>query len=130
MMLRRLWPAIIWAFVVLALTGFPGSYIPRISGFWEWLSADKIVHIFIFATLSFLIFYGLQEQYLESKRRYLYVLLGLLATITYGMITEILQQHVFSGRNGNIFDFLADAAGGLVGFLAFYLFNNKKKKTN
>jgi len=128
MLIKKLWPAIIWALVVLILTGFPGSYIPRVSGFWEWLSPDKIVHVLIFATLGFLIFYGLREQYLKSKRRYLYILAVLFITFMYGMITEVLQRHVFIGRDGNVFDFLADVAGGLIGFLAFILYNNKKKQ--
>lgn len=126
-MFRRLWPAIVWALVVLVLTGFPGSYIPKVTGFWEWLSLDKLVHVVIFATLGFLLFYGFHEQYLKSKRRYLYVLAVLLATMAYGMITEILQRYIFIGRNGNMYDFLADSVGGVLGFLAFILYNKKKK---
>jgi VanZ family protein len=128
MWFRRLWPAIIWALIVLVITGLPGSYIPRISGFWDWISTDKIVHVFIFATLGFLIFYGFREQYLRSNRRYLYVLIVLLVTFLYGVATEVLQRHVFIGRNGNVYDFLADATGGLIGFLAFYLYFIKKRK--
>ncbi|HEY9115635.1 MAG TPA: VanZ family protein [Bacteroidales bacterium] len=126
-MFRRLWPAIVWALVVLVLTGFPGSYIPKVTGFWEWLSLDKLVHVVIFATLGFLLFYGFHEQYLKSKRRYLYVLAVLMATMAYGMITEILQRYIFIGRNGNMYDFLADSVGGVLGFLAFILYNKKKK---
>jgi VanZ family protein len=128
MLLKRLWPAIIWALIVLFLTGFPGSYIPKVSGFWEWLSPDKVVHVLIFATLGFLIFYGLREQYLKSNKRYIYILIGLFLTFIYGMITEVLQRHVFIGRDGNIYDFFADVVGGLIGFLAFILINNKKNQ--
>ena len=124
---QRFLPAIIWALVVLVMTGLPGNYLPKVSSFWEWLSLDKIVHVAIFATLGFLIFYGFHEQYLKSKRRYLYIVAVLLLTLAYAMITEILQVLVFIGRDGNLYDFLADAAGGLLGFLAFILYNNKKK---
>ena len=82
----------------------------------------------MFATLGFLIFNGFIEQYLKSKKRYLYVLFVLLVTFIYGIITEVLQQHVFVGRDGNVYDFLADAAGGFIGFLAFVLYLNKKNK--
>jgi VanZ family protein len=128
MLIKRLLPAIIWALIVLVLTGFPGSYIPRVTGFWEWLSPDKIVHVLIFATLGFLIFYGFREQYLKSKRRYLYVVAVLFVTMAYGMITEILQHYVFIGRNGSLYDFLADVFGGILGFLAFILYIYKKKE--
>jgi len=128
MVYKRFWPAIIWALIVLILTGMPGSYIPEVSDFWDWLSPDKIVHVLIFATFGFLIFYGFREQYLKSKRRYVYVLAVLLVTLFYGMITEVLQRHVFIGRNGNVYDFLADAAGGFIGLLAFNLYIMKKNK--
>lgn len=128
MLVKKLLPAIIWALIVLFLTGFPGSYIPRVSGFWDWLSPDKIVHVLIFGTLCFLIFYGLREQYFKSKKRYVYALAVLFITFLYGMATEILQRYVFIGRDGNLYDFLADAAGGILGFLAFILLFNKKKR--
>jgi len=128
MRIRRFLPALIWAIVVLVLIGLPGSYIPEVSSFWDWLSIDKLVHVGIFATLGFLIFYGFSEQYIKSKRRYLYVVAVLFATMVYGMVTEILQYYVFIGRNGNLYDFLADILGGFVGSLAFLLYNYKKKE--
>lgn len=128
MLIRRLWPAITWALFVLFITGMPGSYIPKIIGFWDWISADKLVHLFIFAALGFLILFGFREQYLQSKRRYLYVSLVLLVTFGYGVITEVMQNYVFIGRDGNVFDTLADALGGIIGILAFNLVFNKKKR--
>lgn len=115
--------------VVLIILGIPGSYIPQVSSFWDWLAFDKLVHLGIFSTLGFLIFYGFSEQYLKSKKRYLFVLAVLLVTMSYGMITEILQRYVFIGRNGNVYDFLADVLGGIIGFLAFILYNYIKKRT-
>jgi VanZ family protein len=129
MLIRKLWPAIAWALIVLVITGTPGSYIPKITGFWDWISADKIVHLFIFATLGFLILFGFREQYLKSKKRYLFVITVLLITIGYGIITEVLQRHVFIGRDGNMYDTMADAVGGILGILAFNLYFKKKNKT-
>lgn len=125
-MLKKLWPATLWAVFILILTGMPGNYIPHIKNFWEWLSIDKLVHFFIFGVLVFLILYGFREQYFNSTKRYLFGIISVLITSLYGMITEILQHFVFTGRSGNRFDFYADATGALIGWLGFYLLYRKK----
>jgi hypothetical protein len=53
MLVWRLLPALIWAFIIMLLTGLPGSYFPTIVSFWDWLSPDKIVHVFIFLVQTF-----------------------------------------------------------------------------
>lgn len=125
-MLRKLWPAIVWALLILVLTGFPGQYIPKVSSFWQWLSPDKLVHVFIFGTFTFLILFGFREQYFKTDKRYLFVIAAVGLSLAYGLLTEVLQAHVFIGRDGNAFDFYADAVGAFTGWLVFYLFCRKK----
>lgn len=125
-MLKKLCPAALWSVIILILTGMPGNYIPHINNFWEWLSIDKLVHLFIFGVLVFLILFGIKEQYFNSTRRYIYGIVSVIITSLYGMITEILQIYVFTGRSGNRFDFYADATGALIGWLSFYLLYRKK----
>ena len=104
----------------------PGSYVPHFNNFWEWLSLDKLVHLFIFGVLVFLILFGFREQYFASKKRYWFGIVSVVITSLYGMITEILQLYVFTGRSGNRFDFYADATGALIGWLVFYVVYRKK----
>lgn len=127
---NRLWPAVLWAIFVLILTGFPGNLLPGVSDFWEWISYDKLIHVFIFAILSFLMLFGFQEQYSQSRRRYVYALLIFIVTIFYGFLTELLQKYVFYGRDGNIFDAIADGVGCIFGILGFLFYFHLKKKEN
>jgi len=123
--LLRNWPALLWAIMILLLTGLPGSYFPQIVSFWDWLSPDKVVHLLLFGILSFLILWSNRQQYFESKKRSL-VSFVLISGILYGGLTEFLQAFVFIGRNGNIFDFFANMTGTFSGFVLFVLFTQKK----
>ncbi|PIQ33741.1 MAG: VanZ family protein [Bacteroidetes bacterium CG18_big_fil_WC_8_21_14_2_50_41_14] len=125
-MIRRFWPAMTWAILILILTGVPGSYFPEVRSFWQWASPDKIVHLLIFGVQVFLIILGFKPQYLNSKQRFKFVIGATIITILYGLVTELLQSYVFIGRDGNIFDFLADAVGAFLGLLAYYLLKMKK----
>ncbi len=99
MIIRKHWPAIAWALFILILTGFPGNQIPKIPTFLEWLSPDKIVHVVIFGILSYLVLYGNRQQYLKSKHRSYFVVVAIVMSTLYGLITELLQFYVFIGRN-------------------------------
>ena len=118
----------VWAVIVLLLTGLPGSVFPEIHSFWDWLSPDKLVHLFIFGIFSFLILWGYRAQYFERKNRYLLASIAVIVSALYGLITEILQRYVFIGRSGNVYDFLADTVGALIGWgLFIFLFRKKIK---
>ncbi len=126
MLFQQQWRAIVWALFILVITGIPGSYIPGITTFWDWLQPDKIVHVFIFAVLSFAILYGVRSQYYQSKHRYYYAVIAVGSTATYGLLTEVLQHYIFIGRHGNVYDVLADCVGALTGWLLFIWVNRKK----
>lgn len=129
MLIRKLWPAIVWALLILILTGTPGTYIPKITSFWDWISLDKLVHVFIFGTFTFLILHGLLPQYMQSKKRYMFVIAAVGISLAYGLLTEVLQTYVFIGRYGNAYDFYADSIGAFAGWIAFQLVYGKKIKT-
>ncbi len=126
MFFRQQWRAIVWALFILVITGTPGSYIPEITTFWEWLEPDKIVHVLVFAILSFLILYNIREQYLQSNHRSYYIILAVGGTAVYGLLTEVLQHYIFIGRFGNVYDVLADSVGALAGWILFMWMNQKK----
>lgn len=126
MFFRQQWRACLWALFILVITGTPGSYIPEVITFWEWLQYDKIVHVFVFALLSLLILYGYREQYWQSNRRYVIVIGTIVATSLYGITTEILQHYIFIGRFGNVYDAMADCLGALLGWVVFRWMARKK----
>jgi len=125
-MLRKFWPAGLWAIIILLLTGLPGSYFPVEKTFWDWIEPDKLVHLSIFGVLVFLILFGFREQYFRSKKRYQFGIVSVIITSLYGMLTEILQLYVFIGRDGSRFDFYADTIGALLGWLIFFVVYQKK----
>jgi len=129
-MIRRFIPAVVWAIIILILTGLPGNYFPEVKTFWEWLSPDKVVHLGIFGVQAFLINCGLRQQYMPKKRRYVSMLLVFLVTTLFGLITEVLQSSVFVGRDGNVFDFLADGLGAFLGVMAYYLLKMRNIEKN
>jgi VanZ family protein len=125
---RKHWPGILWAVIILLLTGLPGNYFPEFTSFWDWLGPDKLVHFFIFGVFTFLLLWGYREQYHTSKSRYKLVWIVIILGIGYGGITEILQSTLFVGRHGNIYDFIANSIGSVIGILVFMLFARKNKK--
>ena len=62
----------------------------------------------------------------HTYRRYLFIAGAVGFSLAYGLLTEVLQAHVFIGRHGNAFDFMADSIGALLGWIAFMLYRGKK----
>ena len=112
----------------MILCGMPGSYIPKVRTFWEWLGPDKIVHSLMFSALAYLIMYGYREEFCTGDKIYRikFQILTFFITIAYGALTEILQAHVFIGRYGSFYDFFADVIGCLLGIFIFRLIFRKK----
>ncbi len=130
MSVRRLWPSLVWATIIMLLTGLPGTYFPSVTTFWDWLSPDKVVHVIIFGIQTILLLYAFNGQFTTDRQRYVVSVLIIIITTLFAAITELLQKYVFIGRHGSMFDFIADAIGVLVGFLAYCLLNYKKKNVN
>ena len=113
--------------MILFLTGLPGTYFPKVSSFWDWLSPDKIIHIFIFGVQSFLVLTAFRVQYLLGSYRLVYIAVLVSITILFALLTEVLQVYVFVGRDGNVYDFVANVVGIFVGLLAYFLLYKKKE---
>lgn len=119
---------ILWALFILILIGLPGNFVPQVPKFIDLFSPDKIIHLFLFATLSFLLMRSLY-MHKANKHRVFYILITLTFGIIYGVSTELLQFFVFIGRNANPFDALANIIGVILGIILFFkgdIFFNKK----
>jgi len=127
MFFRSLLPAFLWALFILIICGIPGQRIPRVD-FLDWLKPDKIVHLFIFGLLSYLLIRGFMKKHavawFESYPR----LSAVLLTVAYGILIEILQEYIFIDRSGEVFDAIADAIGALLGMWVFNYFRKRKVK--
>ena len=104
---RRLWivAAVAWTIIILALCSIPGRELPRV----QILSADKIAHFTLFAAFAWL---WMNSLALPPWTRFAAVLAGGLA---YAVLTEVYQGLIPIGREPDIWDTLANAAGLLMG---------------
>ena len=100
------------ALAVLVLTLMPGRDVPA----WPWaeqVQLDKFVHAFLFGMQSLLL--GLALASMRWRFRIGPRALGAVLAIAYGGVIELLQQAMGQGRQGDVLDLLADAAGALFG---------------
>lgn len=110
--------ALLWALVILILCGIPGRDIPHIS-FLELLSFDKFVHAGIFFVLLLLTVRGFVAQTKFGKLRKAGRLFGFLTCVAYGGSLEVMQGTVFEERSADIYDFIANSFGCLMGLLLY-----------
>jgi VanZ family protein len=122
--LRLHWPSIAFACLIFAISSIPALKSPDLGISFE----DKIYHFLEYAGFGFLLQRGMEKSGGRSLKRILFI--SLLGTV-YGASDEIHQLFV-PGRRCDPSDFLADAAGVLIGqalFIALVapLMSGKKK---
>lgn len=127
MFFRYNWPGIAWIVIILFMTGIPGNYIPEVTTLREWLGPDKITHLLMFGILSYLTIRGLKKQYRFPILRYNAVAVAIIFGIILGIITELMQKYIFTGRNANIYDFMANVLGSIAGWGLICIFNGNLK---
>jgi glycopeptide antibiotics resistance protein len=104
-----------WALVILVLCAIPGRDLPNIS--WLALLAfDKWVHAGIFFVLVLLF---LRANVLELKSQIVVARMGLAAMIVYGGLLEVMQGALFEERTADVYDFIANSFGAVLGFVLF-----------
>ncbi|HRI40363.1 MAG: VanZ family protein [Bacteroidota bacterium] len=124
MKLKALAPALVWAFIVLVLCGIPGSRLPELS-FWQWLRPDKIVHLVLFGTQSYLLLVGFTGIPVTSRWHQQAGWRAVTISILYGALLEWLQAHVFIQRSGDVRDAIANALGAILGWWLFSRFHQR-----
>jgi VanZ family protein len=123
-------PAIICSGVILVASGIPGNYLPEVISFRDWLGPDKFVHLVLFGAFQYFLLDGLQKSQFRDHIRSSFMLLFLTIGIVFGIITELLQRYVFTGRSANIYDAVADAIGCAMGLGIFLLILKKRTMTS
>jgi VanZ family protein len=110
--------SLLWALIILILCGIPGRDIPHIS-LLEFLSFDKFVHAGIFYVLILLTIRGFLLQTSFKKLQQSAKSIALVLCIIYGGSLEIMQGTLLVGRTADVFDFLADSLGCILGLLTY-----------
>ena len=106
--------ALSWAGVIYYLSSQPGMDIPPVFPL-----QDKLFHALIFGMLGFLGVGAMKASMHGYKIRQVW---GIVVLVTlYGVLDEFHQQFV-PGRTADIFDVMADMAGGMAGaWMMYYL---------
>jgi len=116
---KRLFLLLAWTLFIMVIVGIPGGYIPKPVGILSLLSPDKIVHLFLFAPLSIFFLSYLNSFNYKNIFTNHAVIWALFYGIVYAISTELLQFYVFIGRNGNLYDAMADILGTVLGIIIF-----------
>lgn len=111
------WPVLIWALIILLLCGMPGKDIPHFSWL-EALSFDKWVHAGIFFVLAILGIRGLKLQHKFILQEWA-IRITAVWCISYGGLLELLQAALFEERSADIYDFIANSFGVVIGVWAY-----------
>lgn len=107
--------AIIWTVLIFIACLMPGNDVPDV----HIPMIDKYVHFIIFAGFSFLWLCTIKNAGLRSG-----VIIFLLSVAT-GYLVELLQgSGITRGRSYDLMDVLADAIGGIIGVILFFLFKS------
>lgn len=86
------------------------------------------MHLGLFGVMSYLILYETGKQKLTTKISIYGIIIALMLTVFMGAFTEYLQHILPLNRSGNIYDFIANVAGSLIGIISFSGINRKKWK--
>jgi VanZ family protein len=111
--------AIGWLILMSFLFVLPGSALPK-ENWLEKIQLDKWVHIGLFAILIFL----WKSAFNRNHKNY--NLLLLFSAFCYGLLVEFVQKQWVPNRSFDIYDVLADLAGGLLGLLVWLRAYRKK----
>ena len=105
-------PAIIWAALIYTASSVPSGRL----GWWLLHRVDKLIHLGIFYILGLLVYRALHGGSGPSVFSYKRIILMLFIVIGYGL-TDEMHQWSTPGRQFDVKDLLADAAGGMLAAL-------------
>lgn len=117
-------PAFIWTiitFILLTMSVPDSASIPRI----RIPHFDKVVHFGLFAILALSYSWGFKKQLKYATLIKFAFYFAASISIIIGIVTELLQAYLIDGRNGDIYDLLADTFGTFGGILFFIRIQKK-----
>lgn len=123
-MKTRLW-VIAEIVIIFVLLSLPGNSFHTSSNWFGYLPIDKIVHVGLFGSLSFSIFYHFEkskQQKYKSVRAKAYVLIF---CMLYGIAMEYYQKYYVPSRGFEVADMLADTLGAIIALPIFTWLLNK-----
>ena len=110
------WPTIIWSVIIFILLAMPPVNLGKPQAI-EFSGLDKLIHFFLFGIMAWL--WGYYQIPFSRGRKVRLQQIAFIITITtiYGIAMEYVQRWV--GRDFDVWDMVADAAGAIVAGLWF-----------
>ncbi|MBL7129214.1 MAG: VanZ family protein [Ignavibacteria bacterium] len=118
-------PVVLYCAAIFVQSSFPSIELPET----DFEFSDKLLHLVVYLILFFLFFYSLNNQNKNIKLKEHALLFSLLFTMIYGASDEI-HQYFVPNRECDFFDWLADAAGALLGLLILLVSTKWKLRKN
>jgi VanZ family protein len=115
--IKKFIPGIAWFFLILIAVCIPGENLPKVDNWLIKIDYDKLIHMGLFAVLAFLFMYPTVKSSLSVKEKWHYCIKIALATIVWGITTELLQKYFIQGRSFSFADWLADSIGGVAALI-------------
>lgn len=115
-------PFILYLILIFVLSSIPGDNLPEV-GF---ELNDKFIHAgiyFIAFLLSYLSFANIEKPSFISKNPLAF---SLILTILYGLSDEF-HQALVPNRSAEVYDFLADVGGSMLGMILIIIYQNYLK---
>lgn len=120
-------PPVFWAIIILFLSLTPSHEMPE-TNIWEFLSFDKLAHLFFYTLLSLQLIIAFKKQNSNSILKHNAILIGFILSLFYGIILETLQYYIYVGRTADLIDIIANLIGAFLGVSLFFIIYNQPLK--
>jgi VanZ family protein len=117
MWVKNFWLPFLWAVIILVLSGLSGNSISKIP-FINLPYFDKVLHLSFYLIFSILLCRGYSLQLQDKTGKWPYIFTFLTAFL-YGLLIELFQATIFSGRTADWRDAAANATGIALGLLLY-----------
>ena len=126
MIIRLYWKVSVWSLFMAILFLIP---LDSTSNDIDIPFFDKVIHVGLFAVCSLLLFRARMHHKSAKSANRLLIIQVIFSMLIFGTLIEIAQSTMGLGREGSIYDLLADFIGSLVGYFLLLLlqklsFNN------
>jgi VanZ family protein len=110
--------------LILIASTIPSSEVKKVT----WFSIpnfDKIVHLGMYFCFSFVLIFDISKHKPDFSKLKIYSI-SVLVALSYGGLLEIIQGTLTKSRSADIFDFLFNIAGALIGVAVWKLIKKFK----
>lgn len=120
----RIIAPILWALLILILCSIPGKDIPSI-GWLQILSPDKWVHAAVFFVQYLLLMLAFSKEFIDKFWLFAAHWWAVILSLFYAVLTEVYQHLFLPDRFGDVYDFIANAVGVVVGVWFYYRYGER-----